>query len=77
MIGGGRICTWPTCSTQIARGEIDGTIFDHLGAAEQLISTLLSEPRQGVTEELFEFIIEFFTHMTTTSILSIDAQYRT
>lgn len=60
---------------QIARGEIHGTIFNHLSAAESLVSIAISNAQQDIQDGLFDFLIEYYVHMTATSMLSIDVQY--
>ncbi|CAH0056990.1 unnamed protein product [Clonostachys solani] len=61
--------------TEIARGEINGTVFDHLGAAGLLVSKFVSNAQHDAYDSLFDFLIEYYTHMTATSMLSIDVQY--
>lgn len=60
---------------QIARGEIHGTIFNHLSAAESLVSIAISNAQHDIQDGLVDFLVEYYIHMTSTSMLSIDVQY--
>ncbi|VUC24905.1 unnamed protein product [Clonostachys rosea] len=61
--------------TEIARGEIHGFVFDHLGAAAFLVSKSVSDAQHDTNNSLFDFLVEYYIHMTATSMLSMDVQY--
>ncbi|OAA53341.1 Zn(2)-C6 fungal-type DNA-binding domain protein [Cordyceps fumosorosea ARSEF 2679] len=60
------------CLTEVARGDIHGTIFDHLRASESMLNLLLTRPKSEIPEDLPDFLVEFAIHMTVTSIMSTD-----
>ncbi|PLB40481.1 Zn(II)2Cys6 transcription factor [Aspergillus candidus] len=62
------------CFTETAKGDITGTIFDHLSAANSLLSRLLSLSDAAVPAELKAFVIEYYTYTAATSMISIDAR---
>jgi hypothetical protein len=60
---------------QVAKGDIHGTIFDHLTASKSLVSTLLTGAQNHVYDDLPDFLIEYYMHIAATSMISIDPQY--
>ncbi|KAM5346433.1 hypothetical protein ACJ41O_009438 [Fusarium nematophilum] len=63
------------CLTEVAKGDIHGTIFDHLTASKSLMSTLLTGTQTQGYDDLPDFLIEYYMHMAATSMISIDPQY--
>ncbi|KAF4968799.1 hypothetical protein FSARC_3826 [Fusarium sarcochroum] len=63
------------CLTEVAKGDIHGTIFDHLTASKSLVSTLLTGAQNQVYDDLPDFLIEYYMHIAATSMISIDPQY--
>ncbi|PCD20704.1 hypothetical protein FGRA07_04856 [Fusarium graminearum] len=63
------------CLTEVAKGDIHGTIFDHLTASKSLVSTLLTGAQNHVYDDLPDFLIEYYMHIAATSMISIDPQY--
>ncbi|RGP77481.1 hypothetical protein FLONG3_4400 [Fusarium longipes] len=63
------------CLTEVAKGDINGTIFDHLTASKSLVSTLLTGTQNHVYDDLPDFLIEYYMHIAATSMISIDPQY--
>ncbi|PLB50649.1 hypothetical protein P170DRAFT_353454 [Aspergillus steynii IBT 23096] len=62
------------CFTETAKGDINGTIFDHLSAANTLLTRLLSLSDTTVPKELKDFVIEYYTYTAAVSMISIDAR---
>ena len=60
---------------QVAKGDIHGTIFDHLTASKSLVSTLLTGAQNHLYDDLPDFLIEYYMHIAATSMISIDPQY--
>ncbi|KAM3537573.1 hypothetical protein ARSEF1564_009504 [Beauveria bassiana] len=60
------------CLTEVARGDVHGTIFDHLRASESMLNLLLTRPKSEIPNDLPDFLVEFAIHMTVTSIMSTD-----
>ncbi|TQV93614.1 C6 transcription factor [Cordyceps javanica] len=60
------------CLTEVARGDVHGTVFDHLRASESMLSLLLTRPDSHIPDDLPDFLVEFAIHMTVTSIMSTD-----
>ncbi|KAF5670528.1 C6 transcription factor [Fusarium heterosporum] len=63
------------CLTEVAKGDIHGTIFDHLTASKSLVSTLLTGSQNLLYGDLPDFLIEYYMHIAATSMISIDPQY--
>ncbi|KAF4447495.1 hypothetical protein F53441_8979 [Fusarium austroafricanum] len=63
------------CLTEVAKGDVNGTIFDHLTASKSLVSTLLTGTQNLVYDDLPDFLIEYYMHIAATSMISIDPQY--
>ncbi|KAM0202441.1 hypothetical protein ACHAPI_001633 [Fusarium lateritium] len=63
------------CLTEVAKGDIHGTIFDHLTASKSLVSTLLTGSQNLLYDDLPDFLIEYYMHIAATSMISIDPQY--
>ncbi|KAE8349573.1 fungal-specific transcription factor domain-containing protein [Aspergillus coremiiformis] len=62
------------CFTETAKGDMNGTIFDHLSAANSLLTHLLSLSDAAVTKDLKDFVIEYYTYTAAVSMISIDAR---
>ncbi|KAI9040181.1 MFS general substrate transporter [Aspergillus affinis] len=62
------------CFTETAKGDINGTIFDHLSAANTLLTRFLSLSDAAVPKELKDFVIEYYTYTAAVSMISIDAR---
>ncbi|PTU20290.1 hypothetical protein P175DRAFT_0558481 [Aspergillus ochraceoroseus IBT 24754] len=62
------------CFTETAKGDMNGTIFDHLSAANSLLIRLLSHSDTAVPKDLKDFVIEYYTYTATVSMISIDAR---
>jgi hypothetical protein len=56
----------------VARGDVRGTIFDHLAASKSLLTNLLNRHAPGVPEDLPEFLVEYYMHMAACSMISKD-----
>ncbi|KAF5022035.1 hypothetical protein F66182_5918 [Fusarium sp. NRRL 66182] len=63
------------CLTEVAKGDVLGTIFDHLTAAKSLVSTLLTSSQNQAYDDLPDFLIEYYMHIAATSMISMDPQY--
>lgn len=63
------------CLTEVARGDIHGTVFDHLSASKSLLSMLLTRPKSEVFDDLPDFLVEYYMHIAACSMISIDAHY--
>ncbi|KAJ5301502.1 hypothetical protein N7508_006365 [Penicillium antarcticum] len=63
------------CFTETAKGDMNGTIFDHLSAANSLLVKLLAQSDSAVPRDLKDFVIEYYTYTATVSMISIDARY--
>lgn len=64
-----------TNSVQTARGDMNGTIFDHLSAAHSLLVKLLEQSDAAVPRELKDFVIEYYIYTATVSMISINARF--
>ncbi|KFG77556.1 putative C6 transcription factor [Metarhizium anisopliae] len=62
------------CLTEVARGDVRGTIFDHLAASKSLLTSLLSQPRPEASDDLPDFLVEYYMHMVACSMISKDAR---
>ncbi|KAF7591088.1 hypothetical protein BBP40_001987 [Aspergillus hancockii] len=62
------------CFTETAKGDMNGTIFDHLSAANSLLTRLLSLSDSAVPKDLKDFVIEYYTYTAAVSMISIDAR---
>ncbi|KAM4055854.1 fungal specific transcription factor [Hirsutella rhossiliensis] len=61
------------CLTEVARGDVYGTIFDHLAASRSLLTTLLDRPEsQAFVGDLADFLVEYYMHTAASSIISTD-----
>jgi hypothetical protein len=54
---------------------MNGTIFDHLSAANSLLVKLLAQSDSAVPRDLKDFVIEYYTYTATVSMISIDARF--
>ncbi|KAK7422934.1 hypothetical protein QQZ08_009292 [Neonectria magnoliae] len=63
------------CLTEVARGDIHGTVFDHLSASKSLLSMLLTRPKSEVFDDLPDFLVEYYMHIAASSMISIDPHY--
>ncbi|KAL2837633.1 fungal-specific transcription factor domain-containing protein [Aspergillus pseudoustus] len=62
------------CFTETARGDINGSVFDHLAAANSLLSQLPLHSEAGAPGGLHDFLIEYYTYTAAVSMISIDAR---
>lgn len=62
--------------TEVARGDVNGTVFDHLRASESMLNLLLSRPKWEISDDLPDFLVEFAMHMTVTSMISTDPKHK-
>ncbi|KAJ5110614.1 hypothetical protein N7532_001149 [Penicillium argentinense] len=62
------------CFTETAKGDMTGTVFDHLSAANSLLVKLLMQSDAAVPRELKDFVIEYYSYTATVSMISIDAR---
>ncbi|GAO19934.1 hypothetical protein UVI_02043600 [Ustilaginoidea virens] len=60
------------CLTEVARGDANGTIFDHLAASESLLTNLLNRHEPAFSDDLQEFLVEYYMHMVASSMISKD-----
>jgi hypothetical protein len=60
---------------QTARGDANGTIFDHLLAAASLLPDVLAQLTHSLHSTLRDFLVEYFIYTATTSMVSMDAEY--
>lgn len=66
--------TWSrTHCIQTAKGDINGTIFDHLMAANSLLVGQLAS-NETLSKELKDFLVEYYVYTATLSMVSIDAR---
>ncbi|OJZ84308.1 hypothetical protein ASPFODRAFT_139032 [Aspergillus luchuensis CBS 106.47] len=65
------------CFTETAKGDMNGTIFDHLTAANSLLIRLLSQSDTAVPKDLKDFVIEYYTYTAAVSMISVDARVST
>lgn len=60
---------------QVAGGDVNGTIFDHLAASKSLLTTLLfRQSGFNVSDDLPEFLVEYYMHMVASSLISMDTR---
>ncbi|KAJ6115309.1 hypothetical protein N7486_001087 [Penicillium sp. IBT 16267x] len=62
------------CFTETAKGDMTGTIFDHLTAANSLLVKLLGQSEAAVPRELKDFVIEYYVYTASVSMISVDAR---
>ncbi|RAH51104.1 Zn(II)2Cys6 transcription factor [Aspergillus brunneoviolaceus CBS 621.78] len=67
------------CFTETAKGDMNGTIFDHLSAAHSLLIRLLGHHHHhaadaAIPRDLRDFVIEYYTYTAAVSMISIDAR---
>ncbi|RAH82844.1 hypothetical protein BO86DRAFT_427699 [Aspergillus japonicus CBS 114.51] len=65
------------CFTETAKGDMNGTIFDHLSAAHSLLIRLLAHHQAAdaaIPSDLRDFVIEYYTYTAAVSMISIDAR---
>ncbi|PYI31042.1 hypothetical protein BP00DRAFT_457237 [Aspergillus indologenus CBS 114.80] len=65
------------CFTETAKGDMNGTIFDHLSAAHSLLLRLLAPhpaAEAAIPSDLRDFVIEYYTYTAAVSMISIDAR---
>lgn len=63
------------CLTEVARGDIHGTVFDHLTASKSLLTMLLTRPKSEQFDDLPDFLVEYYMHISASSMISIDPHY--
>ncbi|KAJ5261266.1 hypothetical protein N7478_011861 [Penicillium angulare] len=62
------------CFTETTKGDMTGTVFDHLTAANSLLIKLLAQSDRAVPRELKDFVIEYYVYTASVSMISIDAR---
>ncbi|KAK1486752.1 hypothetical protein CCUS01_15082 [Colletotrichum cuscutae] len=62
------------CLVETAKGDVNGTIFDHLMAAQSLILPFLSANNTFLHKTLKDFLTEYYIYTATVSMISIDAR---
>ncbi|KAK2608580.1 hypothetical protein QQS21_002927 [Conoideocrella luteorostrata] len=60
------------CLTEVARGDANGSIFDHLAASKSLLTDLLDRHGSNFLDDLPEFLVEYYMHMVASSMISKD-----
>ncbi|KAL3958094.1 hypothetical protein ACCO45_008672 [Purpureocillium lilacinum] len=60
------------CLTEVARGDINGTIFDHLTASKSLLTVLLGRAKSFTNDDLPDFLVEYYMHTAASSMISTD-----
>ncbi|PHH90454.1 hypothetical protein CDD83_3629 [Cordyceps sp. RAO-2017] len=61
------------CLTEVARGDVCGTVFDHLTASRSLLTTLLEKPESDVLlGDLPDFLVEYYMHTAASSMIGTD-----
>ncbi|KAM0326730.1 hypothetical protein ACHAQA_006603 [Verticillium albo-atrum] len=61
------------CFIETAKGDINGTVFDHLIAARSLFTSLLSKSA-GLSKSLLDFLVEYYVYTATLSLVSFDVR---
>ncbi|KAH6962468.1 fungal-specific transcription factor domain-containing protein [Ilyonectria sp. MPI-CAGE-AT-0026] len=61
------------CFVETARGDISGTVFDHLVAAQWLLLACLSDS-DPICAALKDFLVEYYVYTATLSMVSIDVR---
>ncbi|KAF7562668.1 hypothetical protein G7046_g1492 [Stylonectria norvegica] len=59
------------CFTETAKGDTQGSIFDHINGAGPLLTNFLSRSN-AVSDDLKNFIIEYYMNTVSISMISID-----
>ncbi|KAJ6153667.1 hypothetical protein N7470_006626 [Penicillium chermesinum] len=62
------------CFTETAKGDMTGTVFDHLSAANSLLVKLLEKSDAAVPRDLKAFVVEYYVYTASVSMISIDAR---
>ncbi|GKT56671.1 C6 transcription factor [Colletotrichum tofieldiae] len=62
------------CLVETAKGDVNGTILDHLMAAQSLILPFLSANNTFLHKTLKDFLTEYYLYTATVSMISIDAR---
>ncbi|KAK2052671.1 hypothetical protein LY76DRAFT_598429 [Colletotrichum caudatum] len=62
------------CLVETAKGDVNGTILDHLMAAQSLILPFLSASNTLLHRSLKDFLTEYYLYTATVSMISIDAR---
>ncbi|KAK2016940.1 hypothetical protein LZ32DRAFT_600950 [Colletotrichum eremochloae] len=62
------------CLVETAKGDVNGTILDHLMAAQSLILPFLSANNTLLHKSLKDFLTEYYLYTATVSMISIDAR---
>ncbi|KAK0390047.1 hypothetical protein NLU13_3620 [Sarocladium strictum] len=61
--------------TEVARGDINGNIFDHIIAAKSLLVELSADDGKVIPQDFMDFLIEYYTHMSVLSMISVNPQH--
>ncbi|KAJ0161877.1 hypothetical protein CTA2_5451 [Colletotrichum tanaceti] len=62
------------CLVETAKGDVNGTILDHLMAAQSLILPFLSAANTFLHKTLKDFLTEYYLYTAAVSMISIDAR---
>ncbi|KAL2821196.1 fungal-specific transcription factor domain-containing protein [Aspergillus granulosus] len=62
------------CFTETARGDMNGTVFDHLTAAKTLLLQFPLHRQADASGDLHDFLIEYYTYTAAVSMISMDAR---
>ncbi|KAK6225699.1 hypothetical protein QIS74_01746 [Colletotrichum tabaci] len=62
------------CLVETAKGDVNGTILDHLMAAQSLILPFLSASNTFLHKTLKDFLTEYYLYTATVSMISIDVR---
>uniref|UniRef100_A0A8H7K1E1 Zn(2)-C6 fungal-type domain-containing protein n=1 Tax=Bionectria ochroleuca TaxID=29856 RepID=A0A8H7K1E1_BIOOC len=62
------------CFTETAKGDLHGSIFDHIEAAGPLLSRLMTHSA-NLPNDLKNFIVEYYVDLVTISMISVDPSF--
>ncbi|ETN45934.1 uncharacterized protein HMPREF1541_00116 [Cyphellophora europaea CBS 101466] len=65
------------CFVETARGDIDGVVFDHLGAASSLLLKFIDGPDSRVPEGMRKFLVEYYAYTATLAMISVNPTHNT
>ncbi|KAF4986427.1 hypothetical protein FDECE_15960 [Fusarium decemcellulare] len=61
------------CFTETAKGDVKGTIFDHIKGAGPLLANLIARS-DILRDDLKDFIVEYYVYTASISMISIDPE---
>ncbi|KAK7229979.1 hypothetical protein V2G26_002149 [Clonostachys chloroleuca] len=62
--------------TEVASGDIHGSTFNHIIAAKSLLKKVLPQRCAGMSLDLQNFLVEYYSHMSALSIIGMAPQIR-